>query len=111
MKILKSACPECGSDMILKNSRYGLFYGCVRYPDCKATHGAHSNSGEPLGVPANEETKRWRIEAHNEFDKLWRKFGYKRKEAYILLQNIMGMTRKEAMYKPIKFSKIKEFTK
>lgn len=64
-------CPLCRSPMRLKTSRFGLFYGCSRWPQCDATHGAHP-SGEPLGIPADAETKRWRIRAHEEFDKLWK---------------------------------------
>jgi len=30
-------CPKCGSNMKIKNGRYGAFYGCSRYPDCKET--------------------------------------------------------------------------
>jgi len=56
-------CPECDSIMILKNSKYGKFYGCSKYPLCKGTHGAHPD-GRPLGIPANKETKLLRTEAH-----------------------------------------------
>ena len=37
--------------MVLRNSKYGLFYGCSTYPNCKASHGAHKD-GKPLGTPA-----------------------------------------------------------
>ncbi len=97
--LLKNACPECKSDMILRNSKYGLFYGCVNYPKCQSTHGAHNTGklqGEPLGIPADKETKEWRIKAHNVFDKLWKKNGLKRTEAYSLLQMIMGMEPEDA---------------
>jgi ssDNA-binding Zn-finger/Zn-ribbon topoisomerase 1 len=30
-------CTACGSATKLRPSRYGLFYGCIRYPDCKGT--------------------------------------------------------------------------
>lgn len=30
-------CPRCGSRMQLKRGRYGKFYGCSRYPYCRAT--------------------------------------------------------------------------
>lgn len=63
-------CPECRSPMRLRESQFGLFYGCSRYPKCKATHGAHP-TGEPFGIPAGPETRKWRIRAHEEFDKLW----------------------------------------
>lgn len=64
-------CPECGEKMVLRNSRYGWFYGCSAFPKCRAAHGAHPN-GEPLGIPADSKTKNWRVKAHNEFDKLWK---------------------------------------
>ena len=28
-------CPECGSELVFKNSRYGKFIACSNYPDCK----------------------------------------------------------------------------
>ena len=97
-KLIK-ACAECGADMILKTGKYGLFYSCVEYPNCDGCHGAHQQGklkGEPLGIPATKETKAWRIRAHDAFDKLWKEWGYKRKEAYGLLQNMMGMTPEQA---------------
>lgn len=92
----KIYCPECKAEMVLRNSKYGLFYGCSRYPECKATHGAHNNSGKPLGIPGDKETKEWRIKAHNVFDSNCKKYGLKRGEAYKLLQTIMGLNSKEA---------------
>lgn len=28
-------CPDCGSDMNIKQSRYGAFWSCSKYPECK----------------------------------------------------------------------------
>lgn len=28
-------CPICGKDMVLRKSKYGEFYGCIDYPNCK----------------------------------------------------------------------------
>lgn len=64
-------CPDCGSTMQLRPSRYGHFYGCTGYPECRGTHGAHPD-GSPLGTPADRETKHARIEAHGAFDRLWK---------------------------------------
>lgn len=88
-------CPECGEYMILKKSKYGFFWSCHTYPKCNGSHGAHPD-GTPLGIPANKETKEWRIKAHNEFDKLWKSKGYKRSTCYRLLQELMDMTPDEA---------------
>jgi len=30
-------CPKCGSMMVERKGKYGLFLGCSRYPDCKET--------------------------------------------------------------------------
>ena len=82
-------CADCGSEMDLRNSRYGKFYGCRRYPECKGTHGAHPD-GKPLGVPANAATKLARIAAHAAFDELWKSGRMKRGQAYARLAQAMG---------------------
>lgn len=74
-------CPECDESMILRDSRFGLFYGCSTYPDCKGTHGAHPD-GRPLGKPANAETKKARMAAHKTFDRLWTSGRMSRTKAY-----------------------------
>jgi ssDNA-binding Zn-finger/Zn-ribbon topoisomerase 1 len=83
--------------MGLKNSRYGLFYACVGFPKCRATHGAHPD-GTPLGKPATAETKKWRIRAHEAFDELWKgpKKRMTRGQAYVHMQKLMSMTADEA---------------
>ena len=30
-------CPRCGAKMVLRNGRYGQFYGCSKFPQCKGT--------------------------------------------------------------------------
>ena len=88
-------CPDCGSKMKLRQSRYGLFYGCTAWPACKGTHGAHA-SGAPLGIPATKQVKEARIQAHSAFDQLWKSGRMKRGEAYTWLAKTMGMTKEEA---------------
>jgi ssDNA-binding Zn-finger/Zn-ribbon topoisomerase 1 len=76
------SCGECGAPMVLRNSRFGLFYGCSIYPKCKGTHGAHPD-GRPLGKPANKATKGARMKAHAAFDQLWKGKGKRsRRSAY-----------------------------
>lgn len=38
----ESACPQCGSPMVQRNGKYGAFWGCTRYPQCKGTRKATS---------------------------------------------------------------------
>lgn len=89
-------CPECGGRLRLKDSEYGPFYGCSSYPRCRVTHGCHPN-GDPLGYPANPETKQWRRKAHAEFDKLWKDPGapMSRIEAYRWMQQTLGLPSEE----------------
>ena len=30
-------CPQCGSPMVLREGRYGKFYGCRKFPYCRGT--------------------------------------------------------------------------
>jgi len=94
-------CPECGAPMVLREARSdrairkGPFWGCSRFPSCKATHGAHPD-GQPLGLPADKETKRWRIVAHEAFDRLWEPAGPSaRAAAYRWLSRSMALTEAE----------------
>lgn len=83
-------CGECTSPMQLRESKYGPFYGCTNWPQCEGTHGAHPD-GAPLGIPADKETKQWRMKTHDLFDQLWKKGQYSRSEAYELLQRLTGL--------------------
>lgn len=91
-------CPDCGGKLELKMSKYGLFYGCPKWPECKGSHSAHKETGEPMGKPANAETKAARIRAHNIFDQLWKggPINWKRTDCYLWMQRVMGLTEKEA---------------
>jgi ssDNA-binding Zn-finger/Zn-ribbon topoisomerase 1 len=90
-------CPDCNADMVLRRSKYGPFYGCSNYPRCTCKHGAHAD-GTPLGIPANKETRDWRIKAHDAFDQLWKgpRRCMKRPEAYLWMQRMMCMSEDEA---------------
>lgn len=88
--VLEHPCPECDGEMVLRTSRYGLFYGCRAYPQCRCTHGAHPN-GEPLGVPADADTRLARTEAHAVFDTLWKSGRMSRGQAYRWLAGAMGL--------------------
>jgi ssDNA-binding Zn-finger/Zn-ribbon topoisomerase 1 len=76
--------------MVLRKSRFGQFYGCTRFPECKGTHGAHPD-GKPLGIPADSRTKQARIRAHAAFDELWKDGRMRRPDAYRWMQQAMGL--------------------
>ncbi|MEK5217717.1 restriction endonuclease [Psychrobacillus sp. FSL H8-0487] len=37
----KKTCPDCGSSMILRNSKRGVFYGCSSFPKCTGVRQAN----------------------------------------------------------------------
>jgi len=47
-------CDNCGREMVIKRGRFGPFYACTGYPDCKTTKplAARGRAAEP--VPLNE---------------------------------------------------------
>jgi hypothetical protein len=88
--------------MVLRDSRFGLFYSCSAFPECRATHGAHQATGEPLGTPADKATKEARIQAHDAFDKLWKPVQGRaqraaaRREAYAWMRDAMDLAPEDA---------------
>ena len=36
--VASGKCPLCGGRLVLRNGRYGAFYGCSNYPQCKYSH-------------------------------------------------------------------------
>lgn len=36
-KVEEKICPKCGGKMLLRRGKYGQFYGCSNYPECKYT--------------------------------------------------------------------------
>jgi DNA topoisomerase-1 len=49
-------CESCGKPMALKRSRFGTFYGCTGYPECKNLRktGPKAEPPKPTGVPCPE---------------------------------------------------------
>lgn len=43
-------CPECGAKMILRNGKFGEFYGCTKFPGCK---GSRNLPGRMSAAEAN----------------------------------------------------------
>ena len=37
LQIADFKCEECGSDVVIRNGRFGSFYACSKYPECKFT--------------------------------------------------------------------------
>lgn len=87
-------CPECGEVMVLKRSKFGLFYGCQKWPRCDGIQPAYP-SGRPMGTNQVRATKQERVRAQEVFDDLRIRREWTRKRAYTWLAKKLNMTRKE----------------
>lgn len=85
-------CGDCGARMILRDSKFGKFYGCSQYPSCKGTHGAHPD-GTPLGIPADAATRKSRMSAHAALEDIKSAYGWTTNDTYRWLSKNMGMPR------------------
>lgn len=63
-------CPVHRVPLELRESRFGPFHGCPRWPDCDITAGVHRD-GRLMSTPADAETRAARVRAHQVFDQLW----------------------------------------
>jgi len=94
-------CGDCGSPMVLRDGKFGIFYGCSKFTEtgCKGAHNCHKTTAEPLGIPADTATRKLRKEAHDVFDAIWRENGLakmSRKESYKWLQANLGLSEDDA---------------
>ncbi len=48
LEITEYKCPACTKPMIKRQGRFGPFFGCSGYPECKVIQAADRNTGEPL---------------------------------------------------------------
>ena len=84
--------------MMLAKSKFknDQYYRCVRWKDgCRGSHGAHPD-GMPLGIPADTETKSWRMRAHQAFDQFWKHKKWTRPEGYQWMQRVMNLSEDDA---------------
>src|ERR1035437_6701611 len=91
-------CPECGAPLLLKQGQHGSFFGCsqFRFTGCSGTHSAHQQTGQPMGTPATADVKAARTRAHREFDQLWMTGRMTRSKAYVWLQKVLQLTKRDA---------------
>jgi hypothetical protein len=98
-------CPYCGCFAELVDSKkvygksYGLIYLCSSYPICDAYVGVHRGTKKPLGTMARRYLRELRKECHLNFDGMWLKEKDRRtarEAAYIWLQSVMQLSKKEA---------------
>ena len=46
MKPENVKCPKCGGPMTPRNSKFGVFWGCSKFPVCKGTRDSEGRSKE-----------------------------------------------------------------
>jgi ssDNA-binding Zn-finger/Zn-ribbon topoisomerase 1 len=80
-------CPYCHGQLLLREGKYGPYYGCENYPDCEGSSGAHPD-GRPLGRPSVREEKDAKILAHKLFDEWRKRTGITRTESYKWLDHL-----------------------
>ncbi|MBR5503414.1 MAG: topoisomerase DNA-binding C4 zinc finger domain-containing protein [Methanobrevibacter sp.] len=42
-------CPVCGGELVKRSGRYGVFYGCSNFPECKYTQQIGSDTSYGYG--------------------------------------------------------------
>lgn len=94
-----SKCPYCGAEVVLKDATYiyhrsqakswGKVWVCSNFPKCNSYVGCHKGTEIPLGRLANERLRTLKMEAHKQFDPIWKSGLMSRKEAYRWLADML----------------------
>ena len=64
-------CPDCNGEMISRKGKYGVFWGCKRYPDCRRTRDSEGKS------KADRAREKGEVYEHDDKDE-FNKFSFKR---------------------------------
>lgn len=96
-------CPSCNVPMLLRETtKYQYpkggnrkFLGCSNFPSCDVIIGAHPD-GTPMGIPGDKATRVARIKVHYTFDAAWKARGLTRKQGYLWLQDLTGLSELDA---------------
>ena len=92
-------CPYCGAEVKLKDAdfiyhtaksrKWGKVWVCSNFPKCNSYVGCHEGTTLPLGRLANERLRTLKMEAHKQFDPIWKSGLMSRKEAYKWLADML----------------------
>lgn len=98
-------CPYCGAEVILRDATFiyhnskskdwGNMWVCSNYPKCNSYVGCHQGTSLPLGRLANERLRTLKMEAHKQFDPIWKSGLMNRKDAYKWLSSMLGISMEE----------------
>jgi DNA topoisomerase-1 len=53
-------CPKCSSKMVLRKSKFGEFYGCAKYPECRSMRDKEGKVIEPKNTGKTFKKKFWK---------------------------------------------------
>lgn len=88
-------CPYCKAETVYVDSSevyngtsYGMIYLCR---PCDAWVGVHKGTDKALGRVADADLRKWKIKAHDAFDRLWHERRLRRKSAYRKLSFYLGI--------------------
>jgi len=108
MNNLIRKCPYCRGNVLLRNYKGTKInvpkhrkekhpvYICENFPECYSYIGCVPHTTAPLSSLANDKNRKYRDQAHQEFDKLWKKKKMTRTEAYAWLADSMELSDKKA---------------
>lgn len=96
-------CPYCGGKVKLvsastiyhSNKYKGNVWVCENYPKCNAYVGCHPGTEIPLGRLADSKLRELKVEAHKQFDPIWKSGLMTRKEAYRWLASMLNLSEEE----------------
>lgn len=60
-------CPECQGEMISRTGKYGVFWGCKAFPECKGTRDSNGDSKYDRAKNKGEEYERDDRDESNRF--------------------------------------------
>jgi hypothetical protein len=89
-------CPFCKKEALwcenkaIYGRNYGASYMCYWCKNCDAYVSCHNNSKTPMGTMANNETRKWRMKAHEHIDSVWKNGEKSRKKVYKQLAHQFG---------------------
>lgn len=54
----REVCPKCGKSMVVKRGRFGKFFACSNYPECKGTKPLAGEAKRPKPEPTDEKCEK-----------------------------------------------------
>lgn len=55
-KYEETLCPDCNGSMISRTSKFGVFWGCKKFPECKGTRDSQGRSKKDRAIEKGEGT-------------------------------------------------------